>query len=43
MMQDKVQNDQMDLGGVAGMTNTIEPARVTAILKDNKDLIQKLK
>jgi hypothetical protein len=33
-------NDQIEqVGGVAGMTTTIEPARVTSILKDNKDLI----
>lgn len=32
-----------EVGGVAGMTNTFEPTRVTAILKDNRDLILKLK
>ena len=32
-----------DLGGVAGMTNTYEPQRVNAILRDNRELIQKLK
>jgi len=37
-------SDEMeDLGGVAGMTNTYEPQRVNAILRDNRELIQKLK
>ena len=30
--------EEVELGGVAGMTKTIEPTRVVGILKDNRDL-----
>ena len=30
---------EIEIGGVAGMVNTFEPARVTSIIKENKELI----
>lgn len=39
----KEKDDEIEVGGVAGMVKTIEPSRVTEMLKDNKELIQKLK
>ena len=34
--------EEVELGGVAGMTKTVEATRVTNIIKDNRELIQKL-
>lgn len=36
-------DEAIEVGGVAGMTKTNEPQRVAAIIKDNKELIQKLR
>jgi len=32
-------DDQVEFGGVAGMTKLIEPTRVTNIIKENRELI----
>ena len=37
-----IRDEQVDLGGVAGMTKLGEASRVTNIIKDNKELIHKL-
>jgi len=31
--------EEIELGGVAGMTKTVEAGRVTNIIKDNRELI----
>ena len=40
---EKMYSDKKDLGGVAGMTKTIDPERIISIIKDNKNLIRKIR